>query len=176
MAKRKGAGGNFERQLARQISLWIDPERDDHFVRSRGSGSFATNRHKKGQNTDVQCGDISGATQLGVKFCKRFIIEAKSGYNNETLYHLIARNKKSKLAAWIRKVKKESRKSGIPYWMIIHHVPRYEPIVYTNWNRIEVDCSLYGSFSKRTKTRNVNTVWFCRLDHLLKTESYIWKM
>lgn len=75
-------GGNFERTIARSLSLWVTNLEDpDGFYRSQGSGSRQTYRKKEGKkNLKDQVGDIApqGDDPRIRLFSKHFSIECKA--------------------------------------------------------------------------------------------------
>lgn len=74
-------GGNFENEIARQLSLWFTKgKRDDVFGRSDGSGARFTSRRKRGKDTANQHGDITFTDILGESLISIWSIEAKTGY------------------------------------------------------------------------------------------------
>lgn len=74
-------GGNFEKKIAKKLSLvWTDNERDDIFYRTGGSGSRFTSRMKYNKNTEGQSGDITFTDPIGKPLIDLFNIECKKGY------------------------------------------------------------------------------------------------
>lgn len=74
-------GGNFEREVAKDLSLWwTENERDDVFWHTGGSGARATTRKKFGKDTKYQFGDISFTDPIGKPLIDRWNIECKTGY------------------------------------------------------------------------------------------------
>ena len=75
----KQKGSSFERELCRELSLWVsDGKRDDLLWRSAISGGRATVRAKKGKITAHQAGDICAVHELGHKLTNHFFIECKA--------------------------------------------------------------------------------------------------
>jgi hypothetical protein len=71
-------GGEFERKVAKQLSLWISNSlRDDLLWRSSLSGGRATLQFKQGKKNKSQTGDLSSIDTLSQQFINRFFIEIK---------------------------------------------------------------------------------------------------
>lgn len=82
-------GGSFEREVSKQLSLWItNGERDDVFWRTHGSGARHTVRFQKGKETAGQDGDIQSTHPLGEEFRNIFSIECKF-YKDLNLWSII---------------------------------------------------------------------------------------
>jgi len=80
----KGKGGQFEREIAKQLSLWWTAgERDDIFWRSDSSGARATSRTKLGKTTANSQGDIKYLDEDGRSFIDTFLVEIKRGYSKD---------------------------------------------------------------------------------------------
>lgn len=78
-------GGDFEREIARDLSLWwSDNKRDDIFYRSHSSGGRFTMRRKTGKDTAGQGGDITASDPIGEPLTKNWSIEIKTGYGTKT--------------------------------------------------------------------------------------------
>jgi hypothetical protein len=76
-------GGNFEREIAKILSLWwTSGEREDVFYRSHASGGRFTSRRKVGKDTALQGGDITASDPIGEPFVREFSIECKTGYSS----------------------------------------------------------------------------------------------
>lgn len=74
-------GGDFEREIAKKLSLWYSGgSRDDIFYRSHSSGARFTARKKSGKDTAFQSGDITCSDPEGKDLIEMFSIECKSGY------------------------------------------------------------------------------------------------
>jgi hypothetical protein len=81
----KSKGGNFEREIAKELSLWwSDGEREDIFYRSHSSGGRFTVRNKAGKDTALQGGDITASDPKGEPLVKAWSIEIKTGYGKKT--------------------------------------------------------------------------------------------
>lgn len=79
----KSKGGSFEREMSRELSLWISNGKDNNLLwRSATSGGAATIRRKKGITTGLasaHLGDMCavGDNPLGHKFVRTFHAEMK---------------------------------------------------------------------------------------------------
>lgn len=74
-------GGAFEREIARQLSLWWSGgAADDWFWRSSQSGGRATSRAKKGKTTMNACGDLAAQGPEAQKLLDLITFELKRGY------------------------------------------------------------------------------------------------
>jgi len=81
MRNPKAKGGDFEREVAKLLSLWwSEGHRDDIFYRSQSSGGRFTSRKKSGKNTEMQAGDITAAVPAGEPLIREWSIEIKTGY------------------------------------------------------------------------------------------------
>src|SRR5574343_614270 len=84
MAHPKAQGSSYEREIARQISLWYSKyKRDDIFYRSHSSGGRATNRKKAGKELKGQYGDICATDPSGKPLIDKWTIECKHGYGEK---------------------------------------------------------------------------------------------
>lgn len=80
----KNKGGNFEREIAKKLSLWwTNNEREDIFYRSHSSGARFTSRKKAGKDTALQSGDITASDPIGAPLIEKWSIEIKTGYGNK---------------------------------------------------------------------------------------------
>ena len=78
-------GGNFEREIAKLLSLWwSDNARDDIFYRSQASGGRFTSRRRSGKDTALQGGDITASDPIGEPLVREWSIEIKTGYGKKT--------------------------------------------------------------------------------------------
>jgi hypothetical protein len=73
----KKKGSSFEREIAKQLSLWLTQgRREDVLWRSAMSGGRATVAHRKGKNVR-QCGDLCAVGPEGHEFCEKYFLELK---------------------------------------------------------------------------------------------------
>jgi hypothetical protein len=78
MAKGKGKGAQFEREVSRRLSLWLTcGERDDLFWRSAMSGGRATVQFKKGITNRAQAGDLCAIDSAGEALLQHVVVECK---------------------------------------------------------------------------------------------------
>ena len=117
-------GAQFERQVARELSLWFSGgKRDDWFYRTSGSGARATVRGKKGQTTLSGHGDIGATCPEGQELMDRVCFELKRGYNGIDILDLLS-GKHSFLVDFIDQAGDSARNaekvsSGGVLWAII---------------------------------------------------------
>jgi hypothetical protein len=75
----KAKGASFERDICRQLSLWVSAgQQEDVFWRSAMSGGRSTVAHAKGKRMAAQAGDISCIHHIGSKLTDRFLLECKN--------------------------------------------------------------------------------------------------
>lgn len=125
MSKSK-KGGQFERDISRQLSLWWSGGTDDNvFWRTSNSGGRATVRGKAGKKTANAEGDILASSPDGLPFLRTFCLELKRGYNGEsrnTLQDMIDSlpNKGPCLyEKWVAQAEKARALAGAEHWLII---------------------------------------------------------
>jgi len=79
MAKQnsKSIGNNYEREIAKKLSLWItENDRDDVLWRENSSGARATTRKKQGKDS-IQDGDFVATVLEYEWFTKTFYVDSK---------------------------------------------------------------------------------------------------
>ena len=79
-------GSEFEREICKKLSLWWTQDnsegpKDNIFWRTAGSGARATQRNKKGLDSNMFSGDIGLLDSKGEDFLKCCVIEIKRGYS-----------------------------------------------------------------------------------------------
>lgn len=75
----KAKGASFERDVCRQLSLWVSGgTQEDVFWRSAMSGGRSTVAHAKGKRLAAQAGDISCIHPSGENFASKFLCECKN--------------------------------------------------------------------------------------------------
>ncbi len=90
MAKGKGKGSSFEREVCTILSRWWSKgKRDDIFWRTSGSGARAKTRSKTKQLTFGQYGDVQATDPIGQPLIDLCTIELKRGYSKSTFANLI---------------------------------------------------------------------------------------
>lgn len=135
-SRRKGA--NYERKLAKQF----EDRFDQPFMRTPGSGAFATTHRGKGILNEMR-GDL--IVPQGFKF----LIEAKSGYVSH-LYMDKLFDPRSKLYEFIRQAKRDAEKAH-KEWMVIWKGDRKKDLVFTQHDRfpsspkvvVNTNCYMY---------------------------------
>jgi len=76
-----GKGGDYEREVCKQLSLWWTyHKRDDIFWRTAGSGARATTRMKKLMETHDSAGDVMALDPIGKPLTAQVLIEIKRGF------------------------------------------------------------------------------------------------
>ncbi len=135
MANNKQKGGNFEREICKQLSLWWSKGKtDDIFWRTAGSGARATQRQRRGTGkTFGQDGDMQATNPIGQPFIDLFTVELKRGYKEATLSSLIDAPSGAKLQPFmhfIEQAHRSAKNAGTPYWLIIHKKDRRETMIY----------------------------------------------
>lgn len=82
MSSSKAKGNNFERDIARKLSLWINKEDKNIFWRTDSSGGrfTALNKRNSAESLPLQGGDIVHRKEEGFPLIKNFHIELKTGY------------------------------------------------------------------------------------------------
>lgn len=130
-------GGQFERTVAKQLSLWHSRnKRDDIFWRTAGSGARATTRMKQGKGTANSAGDLGFIHPSGKAFIDLCIVEIKRGYNRKktapsaqisilSLLDAPSRKKKPTLFRWWDKSEQERKSHKRKYSLIIFRRDRH---------------------------------------------------
>lgn len=130
----KNKGSSFERLLCKKLSLWWScGQRSDIFWRTSNSGGRATFRNRREEKTTTHCGDICAIDPLGEKLFNYVVIEAKKGYNKNTLQELFDKPKNGACTIyeqWFRQAEEERKNRGCAYWMVIHGRDRREVLVF----------------------------------------------
>jgi hypothetical protein len=118
-------GSQFERDVARTLSLWWSGGEDDFlFWRTDTSGGRATSRAKKGLKTKGRCGDLCAIDGRGEALTSLVTIELKRGYNKLTPIDLIdggtGLSDARSFAGFVKQATAAADRAGTPYWMVIH--------------------------------------------------------
>lgn len=80
---KSGKGSGFERELAKQLSLWWSHgDRDDLIWRTSQSGGRATQRAKRAVRTKYGYGDLTFTDPTAKPLFDLLVISAKRGYTN----------------------------------------------------------------------------------------------
>jgi len=78
MVNGKQKGARREREVCRDLSLWISHgKHEDLLWRSAMSGGRSTIAHAKGKRLAAQAGDISSIHPISSPFIERFLVEIK---------------------------------------------------------------------------------------------------
>lgn len=126
-------GSRFERWVCNQLSLWWSKgDRDDLFWRTAGSGARSTIRRKKGKSATVHCGDVCATDEQGTAFLQVFAVEAKKGYQKDTIQDLIDsphKAAKQTYHKWIEQAEASRDASGAMYWLVVCKRDKRDPLV-----------------------------------------------
>lgn len=126
-------GQTFERDFSRLLSQWWsnDPDCDDLFWRTAGSGARATVRGKKNKSTRGHAGDIGATDPIGKPLMDFITIELKRGYWRVTIADLLDKPGKveQEFERWIQKAERSKENAGSYSWIIVHKRDRREPVV-----------------------------------------------
>ena len=129
MAKGHGKGGQFERDVCRQLSLWwSDGTNDDWFWRSSQSGGRATQRAKKGQTTINAAGDIAAQCGEAQVLLDYVTLELKRGYPRISVADLYEKTSGG-FYDFIDQAKRSASLAGSPYWCVIHKRDRRDAVI-----------------------------------------------
>lgn len=127
-------GSAFEREICKKLSLWWSKgKRDDIFWRTAGSGARATVRHKRGNKTYGQYGDIQATDPIGQKLVDVFSIELKRGYSGTSVADLLDQLDASKPTAYemfINQAEEDAKKAGTVTWLLIVKRNRRKALVF----------------------------------------------
>lgn len=130
----KAKGSSFERQVCRDLSLWLSQgQRDDYFWRSAMSGGRASVQFKKGRPNLTQAGDISAISPEGALLTNVFMIECKF-YRDLILVGLFHGIKTGINAHWETCVRQAGQHKRWP--MLIARQNRFPPLVILDDNGV----------------------------------------
>jgi len=133
MAKGKGKGSQFERDICFTLSKWwTKGKRDDIYRRSATSGGRATVRSKVGKRTAGQYGDIAIADPLGQPLIDLATIELKTGYPGQSPFDMIDRVGKQnpKYKQFFEQCEREKREAQVPFWILIARRKQKDIMIY----------------------------------------------
>lgn len=141
--KRKGnpgKGGNFEREMAKKLSLWAsDGKHDDWVWRTSSSGARAKTRAKQGKTTANSCGDLKPEHMGAFFLFKKCIWELKNGYKNWCVLDLIDNtkirsNQKNEkiltLESFAIQSKEDAKNAKVPYPIILTRKDKHEEVIW----------------------------------------------
>jgi len=108
-------GGGWEWGVARRLSLWLTGGQDDsQLVRSRGSGSWATQRHKRNKRTGTQVGDLADNGPAGEQFLETYMVECKAYKDEPDLYRLWTHTNPVLIGWWRKAVQEATEHNLVP--------------------------------------------------------------
>jgi len=132
MKNPKSKGSRFERDVAKQLSLWWSGgQRDDIFYRSSSSGARATCRAVKNKNTANSAGDLSYLDASGKPFLECVAVEIKAGYKGATIPKIFSA-KKPELYDFFDQAQESAIQANVPGWLVIHKQDFQPTMVYMN--------------------------------------------
>lgn len=127
-------GSDFERWLSIALSgWWSNGERSDIFWRSTTSGARATTRRKGGKRTAGSAGDITAIDPIGNPLTDLVVIEAKNGYNRDSMHDLFDVSNKhgaQQFEKWYAKILDAQEINSTPYWVLIWKRTQRVPLIY----------------------------------------------
>ncbi len=141
--KRKGnpgKGGNFEREMAKKLSLWASHgEHDDWVWRTSSSGARAKTRSKQGKSTANSYGDLKPEDMRAFFLFKKCIWELKNGYKNWCVLDLIdntkirsnQKNEKIQtLESFAIQSRQDAKNAKVPYPIILTKKDKHEEVLW----------------------------------------------
>lgn len=159
----KAKGSSFERQVCRDLSLWVsNGERDDLYWRSAMSGGRASVQFKKGGKNLTQTGDITAIDPLGAPLTSAFLVECKF-YRDLILVGLFHGIKTGISSHWTKCVEQAKQHNKLP--MLIARQNRVAPMVVLDQDGINFFglTDLIATFHSHAPT--LSLVWY---DNFLK--------
>jgi hypothetical protein len=187
MRKSGDKGASFERQVAKELSLWwTHGARDDVFWRTNASGGRARIRKdQRGLGTFGQYGDLQATDPLGQPLLDLLSIEVKKGYNRESAFQALdkrprgGRMSQCQWEKFLDQTRADARDAGSRFWMLIHkrdaracmvylpslllrHLPRLSlcspHATIRTPGRCRVFCTTFEEFQRRVLPGHVRTV------------------
>ncbi len=159
MAKGKGKGSQWERDIAKYLTKWLTgQDKEYYFWRSPGSGSIGTVTQC---NIDLH-GDIIPIKPEAEFFCNIWCIECKNGYGSASLDKHLKSNKNDHIQDFWEQTVNNSiphgknpmlifKKKGNPAWIGVNN--KIQSILYTyletlnfihlRWNYEILDCYFF---------------------------------
>jgi len=132
-------GGQFERDTARELSLWwSDGKADDWFWRASQSGGRATQRAKKGMRTLNSAGDLCAQCSDGQKLLDLITFELKRGYPKVSIADVFEK-KSGGFYDFIAQAEKSASLAGTPGHAVIHKRDRKDAVIWLS--------PIYGSYT-----------------------------
>ena len=146
MTKGHTKGSAFERQIAKELSLWwSNGLYDDWFWRSTTSGARATQRGKQNQATFGQYGDIQATHPKGRSLLELVVIEIKRGYNHTCIYDMLDAKPDAAtqiFEQWILQVTEECLAAEVPYWFLITKRDRRNTMIFLPSELLSTLCKI----------------------------------
>lgn len=150
-------GGQFERDIATQLSTWwTNGQSDSCFWRSSQSGGRATTREKQGKKTLGQYGDIAVTEPDGQMLIELVSIELKRGYNDRYPLTLVDKSPKAAQQGFdkfLEQASGDSERAGVPFWWLIHKRDRREIMLYFPFEFYEAISSCMDSLAFSSSMR-----------------------
>jgi hypothetical protein len=116
--KSKHKGASFEREICRELSLWISRGKSKHlFWRSSMSGGRATIAKRKKENLSVQAGDLASIDPAAQRFADTFFVECKN-YRTLRLDSLFYKVKGVLTPMWIHAQLQAEQHGKIPLLIV----------------------------------------------------------
>ena len=107
MKDSKGKGNSFEREIARELSLWWSKGKNKYvFSRSLSSGAWNTMHRTEGVTAHV--GDMESVDHIGRHFTNKVMVETKWYKKEDSFLYEILLSKKIQILAWWDKCEKEA--------------------------------------------------------------------
>lgn len=135
-----GKGSNYERDIAKKLSLWASHDKHDDWVwRTSGSGGRAKARSKQGKSTANSCGDLKPEHMGAFFLFKKCTWELKNGYKDWCLLDVIdntviRKNQKNekiqKIEAFARQSKEDAKNAKVPFPMIVTRKDKRESVLW----------------------------------------------
>ena len=135
-----GKGGNFEREMAKKLSLWAsNGKHDDWIWRTSSSGARAKTRAKQGKETANSCGDLKPEHMGAFFLFNKCIWELKNGYKSWCVLDLIdntktrSNQKKEKiqtLESFAIQSKQDAKNAKVPYPIILTKKDKHEEVIW----------------------------------------------
>ena len=126
MAKGKGKGSSFERDVAKRLSAWWTRKGNvDCLWRSAMSGGKATVT-----GSSVGTGDLVAVNPDGNGLVQRVCFELKRGYPMADWFSIVESSRTSTIIkGFVEQAKTSAKLGGCPMWCIIHKRDRRVPLV-----------------------------------------------
>jgi hypothetical protein len=155
-----GKGSGFERQIAKQLSLWWSEAvegtpREDIFWRSTTSGGRATCRAKQGKQTAGSYGDIAVVDPIGLPLLRVFTIELKRGRSHGHPEDLVDRGNgpawkvQRPFEACLEQAIGAHQAAKSKYWLLICRRDKRNAMAYLPWDALrDLDIATPGPHAR----------------------------